>query len=357
MVKLNDGTQVPLETFITWHHLTQTAKTRSLEELKKLIDKLSETHKRVVNTPLGRFNSVKEAAERHKFGITKLRRLLQNTAISDFNYDKPRANDTRKQFHAPPIPQVEKVVTPLGKFITQRAAEKAHGFSSKQLTTLLRNDSENYYLIKDGPKPNTQKIPKPKWVRLSPDAYMESKKKGGQARRREVITPYGNFATSLIAAEYLGIKTQNVVRLIYNTAYPEYSYANTKFINQSKLHHKPNIKVPKLTITPLGTYKFKRGPQKAPDITPGELEILKENKPEDFHLTEDVSNLKLFPGNKIARQSTVYSQPKKGVVTPKGHFPSKIQAALAHNKSSKEFQKILDTKPDKYYIIKAAKKT
>ena len=51
MVKLNDGTKVPLEEFNSWHYVKQWAKTRPIEEQKKIVAERIERTKRAVNTP------------------------------------------------------------------------------------------------------------------------------------------------------------------------------------------------------------------------------------------------------------------------------------------------------------------
>ena len=299
-VKLNDGTTVPLEIFITWHHVKQWAKTRPLEEQRKIVAERIERTKRAVNTPLGRFNSVAEAAKKHKLNTAQLRDLIRNTAFPDYNYVNPKPRDSQKEFFNPTPHQFQnpdKVVTPLGKFASKRDAEKAHGISKTRLNTLLRKDSENYYFIDVGPKPNPSpptrkpKIIKPKikkerkayTIKLSPEAYKEAIAKRAKAQLREVITPFGNFESLEKAANFLGVRANFVRRLIHNTAYPEYTYVNPNHISKNKLHYKIKTLFPTLLVTPFGTFASKRKIHNEIGITYKEILYLMEKHPKDFY--------------------------------------------------------------------------
>jgi hypothetical protein len=366
MVKLNDGTSVPLEVFNTWHHVKQWAKTRPLEEQKRIVAERVERTKRAVNTPLGKFNSVAEAAKEHGLNTVQLRTLIRNTAFPEYNYVVPKPRDSKHEFYelSKPITLLDdKVVTPLGKFPNKRAAERAHGISKTRLNTLLKKDSEHYYFIEIGPKPNPVAPPKPPKVkkpkkpqakkpRLSPEAYKEAIAKRAKKQLREVITPYGRFESCEKAAEFLGVGRIFVFRLIHNTAYPEYTYANPNYIIKKNLHYHIKTRILKLTVTPFGTYTFKKDACKSLGLSRGELQKLMKYHPKDFYEIEDTANFKFFNTSSTPRKKTLHFQPKRGIVTPKGHFTSKPQAALAHEKTLKEFQHLLDTKPEKYYVIK-----
>jgi hypothetical protein len=368
MLKLNDGTKVPLEEFNSWHHVKQWAKTRPIEEQKKIVAERTERSKRAVNTPLGKFNSVAEATKRHQTNTGSLRYLIRNTAFPEYNYDKPKPSDAKHEFYELSKPQTlleDKVVTPLGKFPNKRAAERAHGISKERLNTFLRKDSEHYYFIKDGPKPNPVTPPKPPKVkkpqkpqakkpRLSPEAYKEAIAKRSKKQLREVITPHGNFESCEKAAEFLGVGANFVRRLIHNTAYPEYTYVNPKYIVKKNLHHHIKTRILKITVTPFGTYTFQKDAYQSLGLSRQELGRLMKNHPKDFYEIEDVSNFKFFNKSSPTRKKTIHFQPKRGIVTPKGHFVSKPQAALAHKKTAEQFQKLLETKPDKYFVIKKA---
>jgi len=309
-VNLNDGTTVPLKVFVTWHHVKQWAKTRPLEEQLKIIAKRIESSKRAVNTPIGRFNSVAEAAKKYNLNTVQFRDLIRNTAFPEYNYVVPKHRDVEKEFHNPTphkYVKVDKVVTPLGKFASKRDAEKAHGISKTRLNTLLRKDSENYYFIEVGPKPNPKAPPKePKikkplinnnikrkayTVKLSPEAYKAAIDKRSKKQLREVITPFGNFESIEKAADYLGVRANFVRRLIHNNAYPEYTYVNPKHISKSKLHYKIKTIFPTLTVTPFGTFARKRKIHKEIGISYDEVLYLMEKHPNDFYLIPENEKL------------------------------------------------------------------
>jgi hypothetical protein len=305
IVKLNDGTTIPLEVFITWHHVKQWAKTRPIEEQRKIVAERVERTKRAVNTPLGRFNSVAEAAKKYKLDTVQLRKLIRNTAFPEYSYVVPKPRDAKHEFYQLSKPKTlleEKVVTPLGKFPNKRAAEKAHGISKTRLNTLLRKDSEHYYFIDNGPKANPLPKPRPpkiikpkkpqaKKPRLSPEAYKEAISKRAKAQLREVITPYGNFESLDKAADFLGVRANFVRRLIHNTAYPEYTYVNPKHISKSKLHYKVKTLFPTLTVTPFGTFASKRKIHKEIGITYEEILYLMEKHPKDFYIIDENEKL------------------------------------------------------------------
>lgn len=300
-VKLNDGTTVPLEIFITWHHVKQWAKTRPLEEQRKIVAERVERTKRAVNTPLGRFKSVAEAAKKHNINTVQLRQLIRNTAFPEYSYVVPKPRDAQHEFYElekPVIKPIDTIVTPLGKFPTKRAAERAHGITKTRFNTLLKKDSENYYFIDVGPKPNPSpptkkpKIIKPKikkerkayTIKLSPEAYKEAIAKRAKAQLREVITPFGNFESLEKAADFLGVRANFVRRLIHNTAYPEYTYVNPNHISKNKLHYKIKTLFPTLLVTPFGTFASKRKIHNEIGITYKEILYLMEKHPKDFYI-------------------------------------------------------------------------
>lgn len=294
-VKLNDGTTVPLEIFITWHHVKQWAKTRPLEEQRKIVAERAERTKRAVNTPLGRFKSVAEAAKKHNLNTVQLRQLIRNTAFPEYSYVVPKPRDAQYEFYElekPIIQPIDTIVTPLGKFPTKRAAERAHGITKTRLNNLLKKDSEHYYYIEVGPKPNPLPLPKiqkpkkpqAKKPRLSPEAYKEAIAKRAKAQLREVITPFGNFESLEKAADFLGVRANFVRRLIHNTAYPEYTYANPNHISKNKLHYKIKTLFPTLLVTPFGTFASKRKIHNEIGITYKEILYLMDKHPKEFYI-------------------------------------------------------------------------
>ena len=76
MVKLNDGTKVPLEEFVTWNARKQNNRTMPLQELEEKKAKQIEAIRRAINTPFGKFSTFKEAVEKTKISSRILLLLL-----------------------------------------------------------------------------------------------------------------------------------------------------------------------------------------------------------------------------------------------------------------------------------------
>lgn len=230
-VKLNDGTSVPLEEFITWSALKQNNMTMPIEEKIARYKKVADKHRRSVQTPMGIYSSMAEAVEKTGITISKLRRLLYSEEFPDYKILNPISDDSKR---------VIKKLSSKDK--ADRQANKA------------------------------------------------------KSRRRSIITPKGEFPSVTAASIALKLWRGQLTRLLQNPAHPEYRYSDEKpQINPNKPQPKPNK-----------TERVRR-----PDE----------------------------------------------VMTPKGHFVTKLQAALALNISSKELEQFFVNDPENYYLIPLTRPT
>jgi hypothetical protein len=148
-VKLNDGTEVALEEFIKWTPRRQAFKTLPLEELHASRIRRGMAHRRAVNTPLGRFETMGEAVK--ALGITKdaLRKLLLNTAYPKYSFVNPTQKELSEQFHKVYKVGPKKTVTPIGIFKSKIAAANALGILKDQLGKLMLTNPSEYYYAED----------------------------------------------------------------------------------------------------------------------------------------------------------------------------------------------------------------
>jgi hypothetical protein len=231
MVKLNDGTKIPLEVFVTWSAIKQTNMTMPIEEKIARYSKVADKHRRTVQTPMGIFKSIKEAVTQTGITISRLRRLLYSEEFPDYKILNSIPDDDKR------------VIKHLSK--KEKEARQANK---------------------------------------------------GISRRRSIITPKGEFPSVTAASIALKLWRGQLTRLLQNPEHPEFRYSDSK----------PQI------------------PEKKPP--------LKANKTERVRSPDQV-------------------------VTPKGHFVTKIQADLAHNISSKELEELFVSNPNKYYLVPLTRQT
>ena len=190
MVKLNDGSKVPLEEFVTWHHAKQHRFTISTEEKKTIYAKSGAKLQRAVNTPMGQFPSFGTATQ--ALGITDvvLRKYIRNTALPLYSYVEPTSEDISKQFHKVLTAGKKKTITPIGTFDTRISASKALGIEDHQLKRLIKEYPEQYYYSVDNTnvgkrkaRDGIKKLPIKKYKFIS-----------------KIVTPLGDFLTRKDAA-------------------------------------------------------------------------------------------------------------------------------------------------------------
>ena len=150
MVKLNNGTFVPLENFIKWHSSKQRNWTMPLEEKAAIIAKIALTKRKAVITPLGEFERFKDAVKAHGIVPAGLRSLIHNTAYPEYTYANPKHINPAKAFHKIYRIGPKKTTTPIGTFRSKIAAANALGLLKDQLGNLMLTNPQEYYFAEGG---------------------------------------------------------------------------------------------------------------------------------------------------------------------------------------------------------------
>jgi hypothetical protein len=142
-IKLNNGSEVPIDEFITWSSRRQIMLTRPLEEVNKATAKASAKYQRQVVTPKGVFPSITIAS--NIFGVSRdtLSKYIYNTAIPEFRFLISKPEDKLKEFHKPMNSILNKtsvyVKTPLGIFKSISDAAKEHNVPRHQIEQKIRS--------------------------------------------------------------------------------------------------------------------------------------------------------------------------------------------------------------------------
>ena len=362
MVKLNDGTKVPLEEFITWSARKQNNRTIPLQEFEEKKAKRVEAVSRAVNTPFGKFSTFKEAVEKTKINSRKLLLLLRNTASPDYSYVKPKATDSLKEFNLPlknknsksskesylPLKNKnsKKTVTPKGVFDSIAVAAEAHSLTRYDFCKLLKTEPAKYYLEETVSKPSLKAV---------------------RRNDRSVRTPMGVFESMQEAVEKTGITISRFRRLIFSEEFPEYSFLNplpkdekriikklTKVEENARQANKGNSRR-RTVVTPKGEFPSVTVASKAHKLLMGQLIRLLSN-PEfpEFRYLESKSKISNKKKPTTPNKTQRVRRPDE-VMTPKGHFVTRLRAALAMDISSRELERLLITKPNKFYLISPQK--
>ena len=362
MVKLNDGTKVPLEEFVTWNARKQNNRTMPLQELEEKKAKQIEAIRRAINTPFGKFSTFKEAVEKTKISSRILLLLLRNTASPDYSYVKPKPTDSLKEFYLPlknknsksskefylPLKNKnsKKTVTPMGVFDSIAIAAEAHSLTRYDFNKLLKTKSAKYYLEETGSKPNLKEV---------------------RRNERSVKTPMGVFESMQEAVEKTGITISRFRRLIFSEEFPEYSFLiplpkddkriikkltkaekNARQANKAFSRRRP-------VVTPKGEFSSVTVASKAHKLLRAQLTRLLSN-PEfpEFRYLDSKSKISNKKKPTTPNKTQRVRRPDE-VMTPKGHFVTRLRAALAMNISSRELERLLITKPNKFYLISPQK--
>jgi hypothetical protein len=198
MVKLNNGTKVLLEEFVTWHQMKQHKWTMPLEEKKAISAKMGLTKRRAVNTPIGQFITFNEAVR--ALGITKdvLRDLCQNTAYPKYSYVNPTQKDIDKQFHRVYKSGPKKTVTPIGTFATKGLAAKAFGVTYDEMSLLIKTQPKKYYYSEDNVNIGKRK---------AHDSALYHPTKGYRLPK-EYMTPTGPYPSKIQAYKDYGLSVK-----------------------------------------------------------------------------------------------------------------------------------------------------
>jgi hypothetical protein len=147
IVKLNNGTKVPLEEFVTWTSRKQTIFTLPGEIRQAMIKKKAKNTQRAINTPIGQFSCFEDAKKALNLGTYALRSRLRNTAYPEYNFVNPKPSDLEKEIH-----QIRKrgrkfTVTPLGIFRSKVEAYSTYGIKKGDFEDLLKQYPDQYYYL------------------------------------------------------------------------------------------------------------------------------------------------------------------------------------------------------------------
>jgi hypothetical protein len=169
--------------------------------------------------------------------------------------------------------------------------------------------------------------------------------------RRAVNTPMGQFASFTEATKALGLTDSGLRNYIRNTALPQYSYVNTTPEDISKQFHKELSAGSKKTVTPIGIFNSRIAASKALGIEDHQLKKLIKEYPNEYYYSDEQTNIGKRNVLKKEKPKLKFKFLRK-IVTPKGEFTTKNEATIALKITSEEFEILLQSKPNKYFIKK-----
>lgn len=285
MVKLNDGTKVPLEEFIKWTTKRQEFKTRPLEEIRAIANKIRIKNNRIINTPIGTFASMEEAILQTQIPYARLRKYLLSIEHPEYSYAVLEPKDVEQQITARTQDELDAmrirrgmahrraVNTPIGQFSTVNEAVKALGITKDGLRDLILNTAYPKYSYVNP----TQKDIDNQYHRVY---------KGGP---KKTVTPIGTYATKGLAAKALGVTYDELSHLIKTQ--PKKYYLSKDNVNigirkshdPALYHPTKGYRLPKEYMTPTGPYPSRLQAAFAYGLLVKELEYLMEKHPKDFY--------------------------------------------------------------------------
>lgn len=285
MVKLNDGTSVSLDVFVTWSAFKQNLMTISIERKKEWYRKIAKNRIRAVITPYGKFDSISEAASSIGIPYSRIRKFLLSPEIQDYRLVNPTSKDVLPQKKEKTLEELDAmrirrgmahrraVNTPKGQFETVREAIKVLGITKDALRDLCLNTAYPLYsYVNPTKKDLAQQYHK---------VY-----KGGP---KKTVTPIGTFATKGLAAKALGVSYEEMDRLIKLQPKKYYYSDETLNIGVRKVHdpalYHPTkgYRLPKEYMTPTGPYPSKLQASKDYGLSAKEFDYLMEKHPKDFY--------------------------------------------------------------------------
>lgn len=169
--------------------------------------------------------------------------------------------------------------------------------------------------------------------------------------RRAINTPLGQFPSFKEATKALGLTDSGLRNYIRNTALPLYSYVNPTTEDIAKQFHKELAAGSKKTVTPIGIFNSRIAASKALGIEDHQLKKLIREYPNEYYYADEQTNIGKRKVIKKEKPKLKFKFLKK-IVTPKGDFATKKEASIALKKTSEEFEILLQSKPQKYYIKK-----
>jgi hypothetical protein len=204
MVKLNNGTSVPLSEFVTWSVHKQNMRTMPIEQKREIAEKISLKNSKGVITPKGVFSNMSEAVKALGISNPTLKSLCLNTAYPNYQIINPSARDLAKQFHKEHKAGSKKTITPIGSFDTMKSAAKALGISVDILRNYIKHDKKNYYYSKENLFVGVRKVHDPS------DFHPAL----GYRLAKKVMTPAGMYRTRPQAARAFGLLTEEMKLLM-----------------------------------------------------------------------------------------------------------------------------------------------
>lgn len=285
MVKLNDGTSVPLEEFNSWTSKKQEFKTRPLEEIRAIVDKIRKKTSRAVNTPIGTFDSINEAILQTQLPYSRLRRFLLSTEHPEYSYVNTYAENVKRPPKVPTRAELDAtrirrgmahrraVNTPKGQFETVREAIKVLGITKDALRNLCLNTAYPLYSFVNPTKKDLAQ----QYHRVY---------KGGP---KKTVTPIGTFDTKGLAAKALGV-TYDEMSYLIKTQPKKYYYSEDNVNIGIRKAHDPALyhptkgyRLPKEYMTPTGPYPSKLQACKDYGLSANEFDYLMKKHPKDFY--------------------------------------------------------------------------
>jgi hypothetical protein len=285
MAHLNDGTSVPLEVFNKWTPKRQEFKTRPLEEIRAIGNKIRIKNNRTIHTPIGTFASMEEAILQTQIPYARLRKYLLSTEHPEYSYAVLEPKDVEQQIKARTPDELDAmrirrgmahrraVNTPKGQFETVREAIKVLGITKDALRDLCLNTAYPLYsYVNPTKKDLAQQYHK---------VY-----KGGP---KKTVTPIGTYATKGLAAKALGV-TYDEIGYLIKTQPKKYYYSEDNVNIGIRKAHDPALyhptkgyRLPKEYMTPTGPYPSKLQACTDYGLSATEFDYLMEKHPKDFY--------------------------------------------------------------------------
>lgn len=285
MVKLNDGTSVSLEEFNRWTSKRQEFKTRPLEEIRAIANKISIKNNRTINTPIGTFASMEEAILQTAIPYARLRKYLLSIEHPEYSYAVLELKDIEQQINRPTPEDLDAtrirrgmahrraVNTPKGQFETVREAIKILGITKDALRDLCLNTAYPLY----------------SYVNPTQKDLAQQYHKIYNVGPKKTVTPIGTFPSKISAANALGILKDQLGKLM-KTNPDEYYYSEDnvnigikKERDPSLYHPTKGYRLQKVFMTPTGPFPSKLQACKTYGLSEMEMDALMKNHPKDFY--------------------------------------------------------------------------
>jgi hypothetical protein len=155
LLKLNNGEQVSVDEFITWHPAKQWRLTVPIEEYKANIERTKAANSHAVITPLGKFSSMRAACKALGISSPTLRGYIHNSAYPDYRFADEKNLIEKSVLNKIYITGKKRTVTPLGIFSSKIEAAVAHGLTKGQFERVMKKNPKEFFYLAS----NTNKRP------------------------------------------------------------------------------------------------------------------------------------------------------------------------------------------------------